>query len=286
MRKVILFGSTGNLGQMIAKELAGREFDLTVVVRNEEKAKFLSHITAKSVVANVCNPKEIENICDNQDVVISALGKSVSPNDKSKPGFADVDLKANSYILGEAKRSGIKKFVYVSAFHCEKYLHLEYFRVHHEFSELLKKSGIDYSIIKPPAIFSAFIDVIKLAKKGQLVNIGTGEKRTNPIYEGDLAKICVNSIWQENSIIEAGGKTIFTRKQLNQIIQHEVNPNKKLRTVPLGLFKIALPMIKLFDKNSYDKFAFFAEILRHDTIAPQIGETEFEPYIKDKAALL
>ncbi len=56
----------------------------------------------------------------------------------------------------------------LSAFHSEKYLHLEYFRVHHELAERLKKSGINYSIIKPPAIFSGFLDMIEMAKKGQL----------------------------------------------------------------------------------------------------------------------
>jgi uncharacterized protein YbjT (DUF2867 family) len=282
MKKVILFGSTGNLGKEIAKELVKQGYDLTIVVRNEVKAKSLADITSKYIIANVCNKATLEHIFDKQEIVISALGKSVSPNDKSKPTFREVDYSANANILNEATKAGIKKFIYVSAFHSEKYLHLEYFKVHHDFSELLKKSGIDYSIIKPPAIFSAFIDMIEMAKKGQLVNIGKGDKKTNPIYEGDLAKVTVEAINKQNSIFEAGGKTIYTRKQLNEIVQNEVDSQKKIRTVPLGLFKVTLPIIKLFSKNTFDKFAFFIEVMQHDTIAPQVGTMTFEDYVKQK----
>lgn len=282
MKKVILFGSTGNLGKEIAKELVKQGYDLTIVVRNEVKAKSLADITSKYIIANVCNKATLEHIFDKQEIVISALGKSVSPNDKSKLTFTEVDYSANADILNEATKAGIKKFIYVSAFHSEKYLHLEYFKVHHDFSELLKKSGIDYSIIKPPAIFSAFIDMIEMAKKGQLVNIGKGDKKTNPIYEGDLAKITVEAINKQNSIFEAGGKTIYTRKKLNEIVQNEVDSQKNIRTVPLGLFKVTLPIIKLFSKNSFDKFAFFIEVMQHDTIAPQVGTMTFEDYVKQK----
>jgi uncharacterized protein YbjT (DUF2867 family) len=282
MNKVILFGATGNLGKEIANELVNQGYELTVVVRNEQKAKTLTHITSKYMVADVCNKSTLESILDKQDIVVSALGKSVSPNDKSKPTFKQVDFDANKNILDEAIKAGIKKFVYISAFHSEKYLHLEYFKVHHDFSELLKKSGIDYSIVKPPAIFSAFIDMIEMAKKGQLINIGKGDKKTNPIYEGDLAKVTVEAINKQNSIFEAGGKTIYTRKQLNEIVQNEVDSQKKIRTVPLGLFKVTLPIIKLFSKNTFDKFAFFIEVMQHDTIAPQVGTMTFEDYVKQK----
>lgn len=282
MRKVILFGATGNLGKEIARELVRQGYDLTVVVRDVAKAKSLTDITTKYIIAEVCNNESLASIIASQDIVVSALGKSVSPNDKSKPTFEEVDYRGNSNILQESIKSGVKKFIYVSAFHSERYLHLEYFKVHHDFAELLKKSGLDYSIIKPPAIFSAFIDIIEMAKKGQLVHIGKGDKKTNPIYEGDLAKVVVNSVNQLNCTIEAGGKTIYTRKQLNEIVQNEIKSGKKIRTVPIRLFKMTLPLIKIFSRNTYDKFAFFIEVMQNDTIAPQIGEMTFENYVKLK----
>lgn len=280
--KVLLFGATGNLGGAIANELKEKGYEVTVVVRKSADIAVLKSLSIEIIWANVLNPPELKSICSNFDIVISALGKSVSPSNKSKHSFMDVDLHANSNILNEAVSAKVKKFIYVSAFHAEKYLFLDYFKAHHEFSQKLISSGLNYSIIKPPAIFSAFDEMIQMAQKGRLMNIGVGDKKTNPIYQGDLAKIIVNSINSNNTILEAGGKSIYTRKQINEIVQLTINPSKSLRTIPLSMFKFFLPVLKIMDKNMYDKFAFFTEVYQHDTIAPQIGEKNFQEYMSEK----
>lgn len=282
MTNVLLFGGTGNLGKAVAAELIKQGYAVTAAVRNEAKAAELKTIVSRIAVADATRSASLKGICVGIDVVISALGKSVSPNDRSKPSFSDVDLNANSAILAEAVKSGVKKFVYVSALHAEKYPHLEYFRVHHQFSERLKGSGIDYSILKPPALFSAFIDLLDMAAKGRLAVFGKGDKLTNPIYEGDLAKICVDAIHRPASIVEAGGQEVLSRRQINELIQKAVDPQKKVRSIPAGLIKALLPVMRLFSKNLYDKLAFFLEVMRHDTLAPGVGETRLEDYIKMK----
>lgn len=282
MKKVIIFGGTGNLGKEVAKELIVQQYHLTVVVRDKSKASSLSQLASNVIVADVTRKETLAGICTGHQIVISCLGKSVSPNDRSKASFHEVDFIGNQNILEQAVSGGVEKFVYVSAFHAERYPHLDYFNVHHNFSESLKQSGIDYSIIKPPALFSAFTEMIELARKGFLLNIGKGGKKTNPIFEGDLAKVCVDSIHKVNATIEVGGKAIYTRAELNSIVQREANPGRRVRTLPLSVFKAMLPVIKIFDRNTFDKLAFFAEVVQHDTIAPPVGEMRFEEYIKRK----
>jgi uncharacterized protein YbjT (DUF2867 family) len=280
MNRVILFGGTGHLGKRIAAELQAQGYSFTAVVRNQQKATALHPFTTDCIIADVTNPTTLEGICNGFTIVISALGKSVSLNDKSKPSFEDVDLKANSFIVEEAVKSGVQKFVYVSALGAEKFTHLEYFRVHHIVEEKIKQSGLDFSIIKPPAIFSAFLDLIPMARKGQLMTLGKGDKRTNPIYEGDLAKVCVDAIKQSCVTIEPGGKQILTRQEINHIIQQTTNAQKKVRSMPLGIIKASLPLVKIVNRNMYDKMAFFTEVMLHDTIATPIGTTSLETYLK------
>jgi uncharacterized protein YbjT (DUF2867 family) len=280
MQKVIVFGANGNVGRAILTELVTRKYELTAVIRNENRTEMLGRLPIKVLVVNPLDKLALAGVCTGQDVVISALGKSVSPMDRSPESFYQVDLLGNTNILQEALRSGVRKFVYVSAFHSEKYQHLEYFRVHHLFSELLQKSSLDYSIIKPNAIFSAFQDMITMAAKGQLVNLGRGDKKTNPIYEGDLARICVDSIDLSNSVIEAGGLNIYTRKQLLEVVQQEVAPHQRVRNLPGVVFSLLLPILRMIDINTYHKIAFFREVMSHDTIAPRIGEFSFEAYIR------
>jgi uncharacterized protein YbjT (DUF2867 family) len=283
VKSVLLFGSTGNVGKQIAKEALRRGYNLTAVVRNSQKANELAEITKSVLIADVTKPDNLVGITNGFDIVISALGKSVSPNDKSKASFYDVDFAANASILKEALSHSVNKFVYVSALHSERYTNLEYFKVHHEFSEKLKKSGLDYSIIKPPSIFSAYLDVVDMARKGRLVHLGKGDKRTNPIYEGDLAVVCVDSINSPKSEIEAGGKEILTRKQINEIIQQHVNPSKTIPTIPTWVMSAILPLVMATNKNMFDKFAFFVDVMQHDVIARQVGQLTLKEYLAMKA---
>ena len=280
MKKVLLFGASGNIGKAIAKSLSSKDYDVTAIVRTEKKGEALEGITGRYIVADVTRPETLNGICEGYDVVVSSLGKSVSPNDRSKPSFMDVDLAANVNILKEAVSSGVKKFVYVSVFGAEKYLHLKYFKAHFLFEQSLIASGINYTIVRPPAVFSSFIDLMDMAKKGRLVNMGRGDKRTNPIYEGDLANIVVDNISQSNEIIEAGGKEVLARREINSVIQSEVRPGKKVRSVPIAMIKGLLPVVKLFDRNSHDKFAFFLAVMEEDTIAPAVGETRLVDYVR------
>jgi uncharacterized protein YbjT (DUF2867 family) len=284
MNRLILFGSTGNLGKKVAEEATRRGYAVTAAVRNESKAVLMQRLGVDTVVADVTSPSSLKGICNGFDIVVSTLGKSVSPNEKSKPSFLEIDLAANANILNEAVKAKAQKFVYVSALGAERLTHLDYFKAHHQFSEQLGQSGIDYTIIKPPALFSAFVDLIELAKKGRLVTMGKGDKLTNPIYEGDLAKLIVDGIQQSNAIIEAGGKEILSRQQINDIIQTAVNPGKKVRTVPMGVVKSLLPLIKLFSKNMYDKVAFFTAVMDEDVLAPPVGDMRLKDYVRLKTA--
>ena len=283
MDKALLFGATGNLGREIAGELKKQGYGITAVARSEALAKSLAGTVDEYVIADVMRDGSLRGVCDGFAIIISALGKSVSPKDRSKPSFRDVDYAANSRILKEAIKGGVRKFIYVSAFQAGEYPHLEYFRAHHDFAEELIRSGVDYVIVEPPALFSAFLDMFDLAAKGRLMTLGDGLRRTNPIYEGDLAAVCVAAIKESRKTIAAGGREIFTRRQLAQIVQSHVNPGKKVRRVPLGLVRALLPLTRAFDRNTYDKFAFFIQVMAEDTIAPQVGETRFEDYIGMKA---
>ena len=276
MKKVLLFGASGHLGFEIAKVLIERKFEVTAVVRNAiPKLEFLN-IPVK--IADATKSETLVNICEGYDIVISSLGKSVAMNDRSKPSFYDVDFVGNSNILAEAMKAKVQKFVYVSAFQAEKFPDLTYFKVHHDFSEKLQSSGLNFSIIKPPAIFSAFLEFEEMAQKSFVLSIGDGKSKTNPIYEGDLAEVCVDSITQKNAVIEVGGQNIYGRKEMLEIIQNAVNPNKSVKTIPTWFVKMGLPFLKIIDRNAFDKFSFFVKVLEKDTLAPKYGKLSFEEY--------
>jgi uncharacterized protein YbjT (DUF2867 family) len=282
MPSFLLAGATGHLGRAIAAELSIRNLPFTALVRSPERAKLLSQFTGSFRYAEASDTKSYKGVCEGQEIVISALGKSVSPNDRSKPSFMQVDRDANSALIDDAVAHSVQKFIYVSAFHADQYPDLNYFRVHHDIEEKLKSSGLDWIIVRPPALFSAFTDLIGMARKGRLVNIGPGDKKTNPIDERDLAGFILDNIVLSKAILDAGGKEILTRRGINELIQTMAAPARKLRSIPVRLVKCTLPLISILSQNAYDKFAFFTEVLQHDLITKEVGERTLRDYLREK----
>lgn len=278
MSNVLLFGATGHAGRAIARELVERGLTVTAVVRDLDRAKNLLPFLGQFKVAEATRPETLRGICEGFDVVVSALGKSVSPNDWSRPSFEAVDLQGNLNILAEAKSDAVSQFIYLSAFGAERMRHLTYFRVHDDFSNTLKDSGLNYAIVQPPAIMSSFLDLANMARSGWLMTIGSGAYRTNPISERDLAKVCADVIGQQNAVVAAGGQHVYTRHEINEIIQRLTAPDKKVRHLPVWVLRSALPFWKVLNRNMYDKLAFFNEVIHHEIIAPQVGSQSLEEY--------
>ena len=280
MKSILVFGSTGHAGRAIVRVLLSKGYTVTAVARQEAKARVLLPGVHHIIEADATRLETLRDICSGQDVIISALGKSVSPNDWSRPGFEEVDLQANLNILSEAQKAGVQQFIYISAFWAEKLRRLTYFRVHDDVSQALMKSGLTYAVVQPPAIMSSFIDLADMAKRGFLVTIGQGEHRTNPISENDLALVVESLIGQPSQTISAGGKHIYTRHEINEIIQQSVSPGRRVRRIPQWFLRAALPFWKIINRNMYDKLVFFDEVINHDLLAPQTGETSLEQYFE------
>lgn len=285
MKTVLLFGGTGNLGRHIVPNLKKQGYFIKAVVRDSPKADAIRQQVDELIFADVTKPGMLGNhIFEGVQIIVSALGKSVSLNDHSKPSFRDIDYQANKSILDRARNFPIEKFVYVSAFQAEQYPHLEYFKTHADFSRALAQSGIPYTVIKPAAIMSAFADLVPMARKGRLMSMGTGEHRTNPIFEGDLAAICVDAIKSTQTVVEAGGKHIYTRMAILEIINQSVGQKKPVRVVPIGLLKAVFPFMKLFKPNMFDKMSFYLAVNEEDLLAPQLGDLSLEAYFSTMPA--
>jgi uncharacterized protein YbjT (DUF2867 family) len=276
--RTILFGASGNVGRALASELVRAGHSTTVVIRHAQMSQVFESLGCTVFVADPNDPKQLTGLCAGQEVVLSAIGKPVSPMDRSKPSFHDIDYSLNVKILNEALVNRCSEFVYISAFHAERYPDLAYFSSHHAFEKKLIEADINHHIVKPPALFCAFNDMIPMARKGLLVQFGQGNHTTNPIHEADVARIAVSSIGGPSSVIEAGGPKTYTRRELADILQSAIAPKHTVKTVPMGLVKGILPLLKFLDRNTYDKLAFITTVMEVDTIAPTLGERLFEDY--------
>jgi uncharacterized protein YbjT (DUF2867 family) len=283
MKRILLAGATGYLGSYIAKELRKRDFHVSVIARNVEKLKEKKIEANEILAAQITRPESIKNCCQNIDAVISTVGIT-----RQKDGltYMDVDYQANKNLLQQAKQSGVKKFIYVSVLNGEKLKHLKICEAKERFVEELKKSGLDYCIIRPNGFFSDMTQFYNMAKKGRIYLFGNGELKANPIHGEDLAAVCIDAIDKSDQEILAGGPQTLTQNEIAAIAFNVLDKEPKITYIPGWIRIIILNMIKAFTGSKvYGPIEFFLTVMAMDMLAPEYGKHTLQDFFSKLKSL-
>ena len=276
MKRILLAGATGYLGSYIAGELQNRDYQVTVMARNLEKLKQKKIDAHEIIEAEITQPESIINCCENIDAVISAVGIT-----RQKDGltYMDVDFQANMNLLQQAKQSGVKKFNYVSVLNGEMLKHLKICEAKEMFAEELKKSGLDYCIVRPNGFFSDMSEFYNMAQKGRIYLFGNGELKANPIHGADLAEVCVDAIESSDREILVGGPQTFTQNQIATMAFKILDKKPKITYIPDWIRIIILKVIKTFTgSKTYGPVEFFLTVMAMDMLAPEYGNHTLEEF--------
>ena len=249
------------------------------MVRNAEKLKKLNAGVDEIFEAEITKPLSLVNCCNGIDTVITSVGIT-----RQKDGltYMDVDYQANLNLLNEALKSGVKRFIYVYIFNADKMAHLKIIQAKQKFVQALKSSGINYCLINPTGFFSDMHEFLDMAKKGKVYLFGKGDCKINPIDGGDLAKVCVNAIENEEHEINAGGPEILTYTQIAATALKIVNKREKIMYIPLWVKKIILFFIRNFSSiRFYGPIEFLLTVLTTNMVAPQYGNRTLENYFEN-----
>ncbi len=278
--KVLLAGSTGYLGRFITQELIDRGYETKIVVRNKEKVK-LNAPNLEIIEAQVTNPESLKDICKNVNIVISTVGIT-----RQKDGltYMDVDYQANANLIDEAKKSGVKKFIYISVLNGEKLRNLKICEAKEKLGDYLKTSGLDYCIVRPNGFFSDMSDFLKMAKGGKVYLFGDGKLKLNPIHGKDLAKEVVNAINQEKKEINIGGPDLLSQNEIAELALNAYGKKIKIVHLPDWIRKFALWCVRTFTSSkTYGPIEFFMTTMIMDMTAPLFGEEKLENFFNNKA---
>lgn len=277
MKKILVAGATGYLGQYLLDELKKRGYYTTAIARNPDRLKNIS--IDRMIKAEVTQPQTLDGVFRDVDCVISTIGIT-----KQKDGFRymDVDYQANANLLIEAKRSGVKKIVYVSVLNGHLLRNLKMIEAKERFVDELKSSGLEYIIIRPNGFFSDMAQVLKMAKKDKVYLIGNGEYKGNPIHGADLAEFIVNNLPKSYTELEVGGTQILTQNQIAQVAFAVLNKKEKVVHIPLWIRDVSLKFLRCFSgQKTYGPIEFFMTVMTMDMIAPQYGKHNLTDFYRE-----
>ena len=256
LTKIFVAGSTGYIGKNVVKYALDNGFDVVTAKRHSDNKP--GQLNKKLKVIKISNNDnnwiaDLEKV----DVIISCLAsRTGEPKDAHL-----VDYKLNCLLLEKAKALKCSQFILLSAI-CVQKPRLAFQFEKLAFEEELKKSGLNFSIIRPTAYFKSLSGQIENIKKGKpYVYFGDGQiTQCNPISEKDLSLYILSCIkdktkWQK--ILPIGGpKQSITPKDIGKILFEifEVSPKyKSFPTKLLDAIRLLLLIISPFSNWAKNK---------------------------------
>ena len=280
--RILVAGATGTLGRAAVRELKGRGHFVRGLGRWVPLLRQLP--LDETFEGDLTNPESLEGCCDGIDAVLSCAGASMRLDTWGDTrSFGTVDFAGNRNLLAEARRAAVGRFVYVSLYAAESLLRTEYARAHERFVELLRGSGLPYTVVRPTGFFGFFGEILRMAQKGQGVLIGSGATRTNPVHEEDVAAACAQALVGTATEMSIGGPDIYTRREIVELAFEVVGKKPRIVRIPSWIFRGLVAPVRLMNPRLHALMAFGAAVSSIDVVAPAVGRRHLRAYFQSLA---
>jgi NADH dehydrogenase len=230
---IVVAGGTGTLGTRLLPRLAGQGLAVRVLTRDPARAQHLAGPGIEVARGDVRDPASITRALRGAETVISAVQGFAGPGGVSP---ASVDRAGNAHLIAGAARAGAA-FVLVSTVGASPSHPVELFRAKHAAEEMLRASGIPWSIVRATAFMETWGKLMSqpLQASGRILIFGRGDNPINFVSVTDAAALIGNVVTtpsQRGQVLELGGPANLTFNQVAAILQETTGRRSTTRHIP------------------------------------------------------
>ena len=279
MKKVLVAGATGYLGQFVVKALKAKGYWIRALGRSAAKLAPVEEYADELFIGEVTDPDSLAGLCDGIDIVFSSVGIT-----RQKDGltYNDVDYQANRNLLTMAEAAGVSQFMYVHVLNAEKLEHVAMVQAKQAFVDDLKRSTLDHTVICPTGFFSDMEEFLSMARSGRVYLFGDGSNRINPIHGADLAEVCADALESAESQIDVGGPEVFTYRQIAELAFDVLEQREKITCIPKPLVSAIVGALRwLTPAKVYGPVQFMASVMTMDVIGQPHGQRRLADHFRD-----
>jgi len=239
--KVFLTGATGFVGRHMLKRLLAEGHTIRALVRDPQKAGALAQNGVELVTGDVAEGSGLDEGMRSCDAVIHLVGIIV---EKGTNTFERVHHLGTRSVVEAAKRTGIKRFVQMSALGVRADGMAAYQTSKWRGEEEVRKSGIPYCILRPSLIFGpgdGFVTQMMATMRSAPVFRpvpGNGSPKFRPVFIGDVTACFARALTSEaatNQTIAIGGADELSLNEVLVEIARCAGVRKPAVNIPMPL---------------------------------------------------
>jgi uncharacterized protein YbjT (DUF2867 family) len=246
---ILVIGGTGFVGSHLVRRMRGNGLSVRVVARNPDKAHALADQGVEVVPGDISDKASLEKAAAGSERIIHLVGII-----QEAPGvtFKNVHVEGTRNLVEAARKAGVRQFFYQSAVGARPGAKSEYHKTKWQAEELVRASGIPYTILRPSLIYGPgdqfTLRLAEIIRQSPVLPvIGSGKSKVQPIAIDDVVSCIVKAIASDaflNESYEIGGPEQLTYEEVTRAIAGAMGIRRPAIHVPMLFMR---PMARVLE---------------------------------------
>jgi NADH dehydrogenase len=241
---IVITGATGFVGEEVVRQAREDGYPVRAIVREPERAQWLAERYGVELFhGNVLYAPSIEGAMKDANCVIHLVGII---HEWKENTFERVHTQATRFVIDEAKKAGVKRFVHMSALGTRENARSRYHQTKWAAEEAVRKSGLAWTIFRPSFVYGpkdkGINTLAQVVRRLPFVPVlGSGDTKIQPISVENVAKAFVGAVRNDESVgktYDLCGPEAFTWNELYDKLQGILGTRKKKIHLPLPIARV------------------------------------------------
>ncbi len=253
-RLATVFGGSGFVGRYIVRQLARDGWRVNVAVRDAEYAKFLKPMgdvgQVTPMAVSIRDKAAVAAAVSGAEAVINLVGVLYESGNQN---FEAIHHQGAKAVAEAAAAAGVARLVHISAIGADAASPSLYARTKAAGEAAVRSAFPGATIFRPSLVFGPedgfFNRFAGLARvMPALPLFGGGKTRFQPVYVGDVADAAVHALGDAKTAgqtYELGGPTIYTFRQLMELMLREIRRKRCLVSVPFPIARLEARLLQV-----------------------------------------
>ena len=257
MKKVLIFGGSGQIGRHLLRRLTNKNYLVTVVTRNLHTKGTVLRLGGNPgyveiIEANIFNEDKLNDLFKDKDICINLVG-IISENKKNK--FKNIHTYFPTLLAKKCEEFKLKQFIHISALGVDKAKDSKYAKSKLEGEKNILENFSKTTILRPSVVYSVddnfttnLMTLLSLLPLFPLYY--EGKTKFSPIHVSELCEIILEIIEKciIEKIVECVGPEELSFKEILERLLFSIDKKRILFNLPLFLAKIIIFFLEKLPK--------------------------------------
>jgi uncharacterized protein YbjT (DUF2867 family) len=252
----VLVGGTGFLGGAVAEEMVKRQLPVRCLVRKDADTAHLQKLGVELYEGDARDRDSLGKVMDGAESVISSFTTRIFMRPKALD-FWQNDYQGNLNLIQLAKEQQAKKYIFVSYWGLAKFGDFEHGKVKKTVEDLLKISGLNYTIFRVTTLATDMSALLgeSLKRRGWSPLFMKREEKVRPILPRDLAQCMVDALDNRkasHAVVEVAGEEEYTFVALRDLFSQVLRRKVRFIFIPSQLAYFLAAVVDSFTGRAYN----------------------------------